>query len=73
MLDDKTLVVTFWDMSLGIDAHVNFENTASGIIFSNFEIKDVYVDYAFKPKYYKDISSIQKFIPEEEDENFSKD
>ncbi len=73
MLDDKTLVVTFWDMSLGIDAHVNFENTASGIIFSNFEIKDVYVEYAFKPKYYNDISSIKKFIDEEEYEDFSKD
>gem|GEM_PF-5768765 len=42
-------------------------------MFSNFDIKDVDVDYAFKPKYYKDISSIQKFIPEEEDEDFSKD
>lgn len=71
MLDDKTLVVTFWDMSLGIDAHVNFENTASGTVFSNFDIKDVDVDYAFQPKYYKDISSIKKFIAEEEYEKFS--
>lgn len=73
LFDDKTLSVTFWDMSLSVDAHVNFEDTASWIVFSNFDIKDVDVDYAFKPKYYKDISSIQKFIPEEEDENFSKD
>ncbi len=73
LLDDKTLSITFWDMSLEVDAHVNFENTASWVVFSNFDIKDVDVDYAFKPKYYKDISSIQKFIPEEEDENFSKD
>lgn len=71
MLDDKTLVVTFWDMSLGIDAHVNFENTASGTVFSNFDIKDVDVDYAFQPKYYKDISSIKRFIAEEEYEKFS--
>lgn len=73
LFDEKTLAITFRDMSLEIDAHLNFENTASWVIFSNFEIKDVYVDYAFKPNYYNDISSIKKFIDEEEYEDFSKD
>ncbi len=73
LLDETTLATTFWDMSLQIDAQVNFENTASWIIFSNFEIKDVDVDYMFHPKYYKDISSIQKFIPQEKYEKFLKE
>jgi hypothetical protein len=59
-------------MSLEIDAHLNFENTASWVIFSNFEIKDVDVDYPFHKKYYKDISPIEKFISQEEYEDFSK-
>lgn len=72
LFDEKTLAITFRDMSLEIDAHLNFENTASWVIFSNFEIKDVDVNYPFHPKYYKDISPIEKFIPQEEYEDFSK-
>lgn len=68
--DPQTLVVRFWDMSLNIEAQVHFEDTQDWVIFSDFEIKNVEVEYGFQPKYYRDISAIQKFIPQEYSQSF---
>lgn len=68
--DEKVLNIEFSDMSLDIDAQVWVEDSATWVIFSNFTIKDVETNYAFKEKYYEDISSIKDYLNEEEFNNY---
>lgn len=69
--DDKVLNIEFSDSSLDIDAQVSVEDSATWVTFKDFKVKDVEANYAFKEKYYEDISAIKDYLNEEEVSNWN--
>lgn len=62
-IDDETLNVEFWDMSLDIRATLKIKEVENEVEVSDFKITYVRVeDYVFKEKYYVDITPIKDFL-----------
>ncbi len=61
-IDEKIIHVEFSDQSLDINAYISYQEGENGIEFTGFEIKNVESNYAYKEKYYEDVTSISSFI-----------